>query len=305
MKRIFVLICLIMLLCLVACGKEECREHQWNAAACDRPATCAVCGITEGTAPGHQWLPADCDTAKTCEICHATEGEALGHSWQDATCETASICSVCSAVSGEALGHDWLPANYQAPATCRTCAATDGECLRPGFAAYGVNVISVQLGVQYDYLADCYVQGYTTLGKLWWDDYQIFASDETHAAVEGYVWHSVTVHISFSDRNAQKYGIVVQTALDDYYWYSSQTGNGYTDQFTVSYYGQLYDRCLRANGQGSVSEWVDNACVYTATFAWRVPVDYDGHMILFYSGAGDLADMLQKGDEGILVFKFE
>ncbi len=278
MKKIVALLLSLALLCLAGCAQEEC-VHQWSEATCEMPKICTLCGMIDGQPLGHNWQEADCDSVKTCTVCQVTEGEALGHAW--------------------------LPANYQAPATCRTCAVTEGECLQPGFAAYPVNVINVQLGVQYDYLAACYVQGYTTMGKICWDDYQIFESDETHAAVDGYQWHSITVRITFSDRNAQKYGFVVNTALDDYYWYSSQTADGYTDQFTVSYNGKLYDQCLRANGYGSVSEWVDNTCVYTATFAWRVPVGYDGHLILFYNGAGDVEDMLQSGSENILVFKFE
>ncbi len=278
MKKLVALLSLA-LLCLAGCGEKECVEHQWEAATCERPATCTVCGQTEGAA--------------------------LGHNWQAADCISAKICTVCSATEGEALGHDWQPANYQTPAICKACSITEGTCLEPGFAEHNVEVITVQLGVQYDYLAACYVQGYTTLGKVSWDDYQIFDGDEAHPAMEGYQWHSVTLQITFSDRNALKYGFVVNTALDDYYWYATQTGDGYNDQFSVFYQGKQYDQCLRANGQGSVSEWVDNTCVYTATFAWRVPVDYDGHLILLHNGAGDLEEKLQTGSEDILVFKFQ
>lgn len=301
MKRYFPLLLLALLLCLAGCG--EC-EHQWSDATCELPKTCTLCGATEGVAFGHSWQSADCERAKTCVICQKTEGEALGHSWQDADCLTAKTCSLCGHTEGDALGHSILPANYQTAATCSACGYTEGELLTPKFAEYSVAVIPAKLGVEYDYLADCYIQGYTTLGKLVWEDYQVFSSDDTHPGVEGYEWHQVTVRITFSDRNAQKYGIVVHSALDDYYWYTAQTQDGYTDQFTVSYNGQLFDQCLRANSYGTISPWENNSCSYTATFAWRVPVDYDGHLILFYRGMADVDEGLKQGDADMLVFRF-
>ena len=55
-------------------------SHSWNAADCDTPKTCTLCGKTEGSALGHNWDAADCTTPKTCTVCGATEGAALGHS---------------------------------------------------------------------------------------------------------------------------------------------------------------------------------------------------------------------------------
>lgn len=302
MKKIILLLLICGLLCLAGCG--EC-EHQWSEATCETPKTCTLCGATEGEALGHSWTDADCEHAKTCTVCEKTEGDPLGHAWQAATCTEAKLCTVCEAVEGEPLGHDLQPANYQDPATCSVCGYTEGECLEPKFAQYPVSVIQTEMGVEYDYETACYIAGYTTVGKLWWEDYRVFASDETHEAVEGYEWHTVTVHIRFEDRNAYKFGFIVQPALDDYYWYEAETENGYTDVFTVSYYGVLYDQCLRANSQGSYSEWVDNTCTFTATYAWRVPVGYDGHLVLFYNAAKDAGDLLESGDETILVFRFE
>ena len=327
MKKIAALLLLLALLCLAGCSEcehnwryanclepktcnrcgvteGEVADHSWLEANCEEPKRCAVCKNTEGAALGHHWQEADCETAKTCTVCQKTEGTALGHSWQDADCVTAKTCVICSVTEGEPLGHTLVEANYQAPVTCVHCDHTEGEKLTAEFDQYDVNVIPVQLGVKYDYVANCYIPGYTTVGQLWWDNYQIFDGDETHEAVEGYEWHSVTVKISFSDRNARKYGFVVQSALGDYYWYSAQTENGYTDAFTVSSFGKLYDQCLRANGYGTVSEWEGNTCTYTATFAWRVPVDYDGHLIVFYEAGEDLTQLLENGDTSVLVFQF-
>lgn len=302
-KKVTWLLCLLLITALGMTGCGEC-EHQWKDATCEAAKTCTLCGITEGDALSHTWMEADCEVAKTCSVCKKTDGEALGHTWQAPTCTTEKICTVCNEIGGEALGHDLKAANYQEPVMCNACDYTEGEPLKPVYDGYSVEVIDVQIGTEYDYDTACYIKSHTTVGKLTWENYAVFASDENHAAVEGYEWHSVTVKIVFSDRNAQKYGFVVQSALDDYYWVSTEDGNGYTDQFTVSYYGQLYDQCLMANSVGVTSEWVDGVCTYTAEFAWRVPVGYDGHLILFYNAEIDLGEALEKGDAALLAFRF-
>lgn len=303
MKRALLLLCLLMalMLCLTACG--QC-EHKWKAATCDKAKTCTFCHATEGVPLGHDWQAATCEKPKTCVVCEKTSGTVLEHTWQDATCTEPKRCTACKATEGEVIPHEMKDANYQEPAICSVCGHTEGEPLSAAYDSYPVTVIDVQLGAEYDYEAACYITGHTTVGKLTWENYRVFASDETHEAVEGYEWHSVTVKIVFSDRDAQKYGFIVQSALDDYYWVASQEGNGYTDRFTVSYHGALYDQCLMANGYGSVSEWADDACTYTAEFAWRVPIGYDAHMILFYNATQDLGELLQKGDPSVLVFRF-
>lgn len=298
----------ILLLCLMAAvislsGCGEC-EHQWMEPSCEKAKTCARCGLTEGSFLGHEWRDATCVKARTCAVCGKTGGSALGHTWQDATCTEVKTCTVCNSTEGEPRGHDLKPANYQEAAQCVVCGHVEGEQLEAAYEAYPVDLIHVQLGVAYDYQTACYIEGHTTVGKLTWENYRVFASDESHEAVDGYEWHSVTVKIVFSDRDAQKYGFIVQSALDDYYWVASEEGNGYTDSFAVNYYGQLFEQCLMDNGAGAVSDWVDGACTYTAEFAWRVPVGYDAHLILFYNAALDLEDALENGNESLLVFRF-
>lgn len=253
---------------------------------------------------GHSWKAADCENPETCMDCSATRGEALGHSWQGASCIAPAVCTVCSATGEEALGHTLGAPNFQAPAACQVCGHSEGECLTPKFEEYSVKVIIPEMGQEFDYETACYTPGYTTTGILWWEDYKVFDGDENHEVIEGYQWHMVTLKIQFSDRNAYKYGFVVQPALDDYYWYSAETENGYDDAFTVSFHGILYDQCLRANSQAKLSEWKDNTCTYTATYAWRVPVGYDGHLILLLPAGADASQLLESGDDSILVFKF-
>ena len=302
-KRLSLLLCLLLSMLLVLSGCREC-EHQWNDATCELAKTCTLCGATDGISLGHIWKDADCITPRTCTVCAAVQGDALGHTWQPATCTEKQFCVVCKVEAGEPAGHTMKEANFQEPATCTICNYMEGNPLDAAYAGYPIEVIDVQLGVTYSYKAACYIKGYTTVGELTWEDYRIFDGDETHEAVEGYVWHSVTVKIVFSDRDAQRYGFIVQSALDDYHWIASENENGYTDKFAVSFYGQIYDQCLMANCYGSVSEWLDGSCTYTAQFAWRVPVGYDSHLILFYNAEADLGELLKNGDPFLLAFRF-
>ncbi len=94
-----------MIICcffLVACSRgdketEQKQEHvhEWTAATCMSPKTCAVCNEEEGEALGHSWkikdiIEAACKeqgyTNYECERCKAIEKrdikEKLKHSWQ-------------------------------------------------------------------------------------------------------------------------------------------------------------------------------------------------------------------------------
>ena len=53
-------------------GLFETHEHEWQAATCGAPQTCATCG--------------------------AVEGEPLSHNWQAATCVSPAYCTSCGAV---------------------------------------------------------------------------------------------------------------------------------------------------------------------------------------------------------------
>ncbi|MBE6926009.1 MAG: hypothetical protein E7461_04110 [Ruminococcaceae bacterium] len=99
----------------------ETEGHIMNPANCTEPATCSVCGATEGEANGHSWKDATCTAAKTCSVCGATEGEAAGHSWVAATCTKSKNCSVCGTKEGEALGHTFVNG------VCSVCGHIEGE----------------------------------------------------------------------------------------------------------------------------------------------------------------------------------
>lgn len=84
---------------------ETVCNHQFAAATCAAPKTCALCGKTEGNALEHTWKNATCTTPKTCSSCGKTEGSNAEHSWKAATCSSPKTCSVCGTTSGLTTGH--------------------------------------------------------------------------------------------------------------------------------------------------------------------------------------------------------
>ena len=103
MKRIIatMLVCILLLPMLAGC----CLSHDWQAATCQAPETCAKCGKIQGEILPHNWEKATCEKSETCTQCGATQGDPLGHEWQAATCETPETCATCGKTQGEALGH--------------------------------------------------------------------------------------------------------------------------------------------------------------------------------------------------------
>lgn len=107
----------------------ETFPHDYEAATCNAPATCNVCGFTTGTTLTHDFADATCEEPKTCTLCQATEGEALGHDYTDATCTTPKTCTVCGKTSGSTSIHNYAPATCTEPKTCRDCGVTTGNPL--------------------------------------------------------------------------------------------------------------------------------------------------------------------------------
>ena len=141
MKKLFIPLCLILLLTACSC------KHEWTPATCTEPQTCEKCGMVEGEALGHSWTEATCTEPETCQLCGETKGEALGHRsgaelrdeilysktfldvmanededyfkqavlamqsvanlYPEPTCTTDGTCAVCQAVR-PALGHAFI-----------------------------------------------------------------------------------------------------------------------------------------------------------------------------------------------------
>ena len=289
MKKIFtMLMVMCMIFMLTACG----CDHDWADATCQAPKTCKLCGAVEdeNTLGDHAWVNASCEAPKHCEICNLTEGEALSHTWIDADCNSPKTCLSCDAVEGEALGHDMAEANYQAPATCQRdgCGFTEGEALKAGFAGHGLNIIDAEMAVEYDYITSCWDKPeLKTTGKLVLSDYQTFESDDSHEAVEGYVWHSVHVSILFNDENAWNYGMSIRGFSEDYY---QPTPWGVTN--TVNFNGVDYGEYEEIWSDWETDGWnkEDKTIVYTCNITWCMPVGYDGYMFGVYDAGIEPVD---------------
>ena len=94
----------------------------------------------------HEWEAADCDSPRTCKLCGLTDGEALGHteeilSGYAATCTETGLtegkkCSVCGEILVEqetidALGHEYVSEVTKA-ATCEETGIKTYSCSRCG-----------------------------------------------------------------------------------------------------------------------------------------------------------------------------
>ena len=79
MKKTFmILMVVVLLLSLCACGKDPTVPPTTTAAPAPTVQTDPVCV--------HEYADADCVTAKTCTLCGATRGKALGHDYAEGVC---------------------------------------------------------------------------------------------------------------------------------------------------------------------------------------------------------------------------
>ena len=113
-KLTLILLSIVMIVALAACGDKKC-DHAYDN-ACD--VTCNECG--EERTITHDWNDATCLTPKTCKVCGATEGDSLGHTAEadDGNCTTDIKCVTCGTVltSGK---------------TQHVAHADDGDCTTP------------------------------------------------------------------------------------------------------------------------------------------------------------------------------
>ena len=92
-------------------GAKLCTgEHLMTDPTCTSPATCTICGYTDGDALGHDAPSATCTTPSVCSRCSETIAPALGHDLSEVGCTSSSACSRCGYIHAEALGHDWKAA---------------------------------------------------------------------------------------------------------------------------------------------------------------------------------------------------
>ena len=126
MKKILsVLLALVLLLSLCACGKND-------PAATDPTGTSAAAGSTETTGAAADSTkgatkPSETPTVETDPL--PEDPGICSHMWGNATCTTGRICSMCfqEEAGSEPLGHKWKDATCTTPKTCSRCGATEGD----------------------------------------------------------------------------------------------------------------------------------------------------------------------------------
>lgn len=271
MKKSIILLALALACVFVLAGCA--CEHTWMDADCVTPKTCSKCEETEGEALGHSWKDASCTAPKTCESCGLTEGDMIDHVWTEVSCAAPKTCENCGLTEGEALEHTWVEANYQAPKTCSVCAATEGDPWTSAFAEMGLHFNVEEIGVAYPMSIDGQEFTYTV------DSYEVIASDDSHAAMEGYEWHIVS-HTTHCLEGATPQYYPTYTDFNNYYDTegfnnSITSAENYSMGFTVNYLGVDYTDCL-FHGDSDYLSNTDTGWMRKETLAFRVPVGFDG-----------------------------
>lgn len=133
----------------------------------------------------HDWIEATCLDPATCSLCGVTDGEALGHTGGLAACFKKAVCERCGKEYGKAGGHVYdamVPAGeyMYSPATLDKCAVyyfSCSLCGRKGSKTfeYGLNVID---GALNDYL-EVYRDGNDSESFLFFTDPHYISASST------------------------------------------------------------------------------------------------------------------------------
>ena len=129
--------------CAVCAGVADAKAPHSYDHNCD--ADCNVCGATRTVI--HDYSPATCTAPATCSVCGDTEGTYLGHRGGEATCKSAAVCEVCSEEYGsiDINNHKTFTVlEYVAP-TCTATGLTEGaKCSSCGVVTTEQSVIDMQ-----------------------------------------------------------------------------------------------------------------------------------------------------------------
>ena len=191
-------------------------------------------------------------------------------------------------VCGETEPHDWAEANYQVPETCTVCGATQGSPLTPDFVTYNITT-DMAVGRHYSYETICYDDpDYKTVGDLTVLDYNIFTSDDTHEAKDGYEWRVANFQMIFSDENAYNYGYQPSTCSENYFDIRLNDDSAVYDDgittYTINYYGEEKECCVYTDVP--VNGWRDDdTAEVIISVSFQVPVGYDGCVFGVRDGA--------------------
>lgn len=177
MKKIFLLILAVVVLCIAGCSDDvsdisviiptepstvvttDAASGSSEAAATETPtiipttettaepttdpATEATAIPTTAPIHEHSFRAATCTTPMTCS-CGAAEGSANGHAWIAATCSEPKTCSVCGTTSGLTAGHTFSDGK------CTSCGKAD-----PSYTSDTMVWIPTKGGTKYHTHAGC------------------------------------------------------------------------------------------------------------------------------------------------------
>ncbi|MCL2060524.1 MAG: hypothetical protein FWH01_15985 [Oscillospiraceae bacterium] len=249
----------------------------------------------------HDLGDATCLEPQTCKECGETVGVPLLHEWVDADCLTPMTCGSCGGTEGEPLPHDWREANYQEPQECLDCGEVEGEPLPAVFLSHGFTLS--ELGIAHPYITGTYADtSVPTKGRVTVSDFHVIEGDEDREAKEGFEWQVFRVLYEFDDDNARRDGMWWAVMWPCYYEFSLDKDLYLDDRvhtYTINFYGEDY---LLDNEEDFVqdvlqSEWIAGKYVRDEINAIRVPVGYDGTVLVFYntgnhpaSRTGDLSE---------------
>jgi hypothetical protein len=121
--------CLFLLIFTMLCFNGCAHEHEYAEATCTEPATCTICGETEGEPLGHDYAEATCLAPMTCKVCGETQGELADHTYTVTDCSVDVYCEVCKELQHEATEHSFIEATCTEPKKCENCEVTEGEPL--------------------------------------------------------------------------------------------------------------------------------------------------------------------------------
>lgn len=188
--------------------------------------------------------------------------------------------AVCFMLTGCGHEHTLTEANYQQAATCEVCGATVGEPLQANFEKFGLECNAeqnIEYPIVYSFNSDIPMK--VEVGGVVFSDYEVFDSDDTHEALEGYEWRAITMTLSLNMNNVSylnhENGYLPNPYFTDYYCNFDNTYNESTDTYTLNYNGVDY---TDVKGDSEILQDDVNGDIHTikGRVLHRVPKGYDG-----------------------------
>ena len=265
---------------LAGCGKNDAAPKAESEAVTENADTAEA----EPAAENADTVEAEAVSEKADTAEEAAEEEAT----EEAVCE-----------------HEWVDADFWNAKTCSICGETDGEPVK----AMRADEPFAEADVETDMTMIITDNNGNTLGtntaKVWFTNYKIFDSDDTHDAKDGYEWRSAEMHIAIGDDTEfERFNYdVAELCGADYY-----EDSDYKDDGTeiIIFNGEEYSIAepnineLEVKRNTSIPEFADKygwsgegASYYVMQYEYQVPKGFDG----CYIGWADYNDFIAKGED--------